>query len=303
MLHLVGKTAPTHTQLKNCVRDKFKSVEIQLFADFLDTNCEVLTQLLMQFPTLDVSSVHTPLLPYKELEIEDLADSNLKFPVLKTMYLADVLASRYGHRMPVVVHATSNIDALMETKDTLYRIVRELEVSLKLFPNIDICIENTIPLIVKGKRYETKNSFLYDNINLVKFFRERLESERIYTVLDICHALSSIRFMQTTEELTGHEVPQLENFFKESEGLIRIIHMNNVIEMGLKPGQHGVPFLKTIESDVEMLKHVTNCIENYCPKASIVLEIVEDEYEVNSNANKLKTLECFDFIGAKYKIV
>lgn len=303
MLNLVGKVAPVPVQLKNCVTDGFKSVEIQLFGDFINMNTDILTELLMQYPTLNVASVHTPLLDSKELEIEDLADSNLKFPILKTMYLADVLASKYRHRMPVVVHATSNIDKLKEAKDTLYRIIRELEVLLQLFPSVDICIENTIPLVAKGNRYETKNSFLYDNIEIVKFFRERLKTDRIYTVLDVCHALTSIRFMKETEVLTGIETQNLESFFKESAGLIKIVHLNNVIDLGLKPGQHGVPFDKDIPSDVKLLDDVTTYINKYCPNANIVLEVCEDSYEENSNANKLKTIETFKHIGADFKIV
>lgn len=303
MLRLVGKTGAVHTQLANCVRDGFKSVEIQLFGDFNDMNPVVLTELLMQFPTLNVSSIHTPILNDKEIEIEDLGDSNLKFPILKTLYLADVLASRYGHRMPVVVHACSNMNRLQEAKDTLYRILRELDVQLELFPNVDICIENTIPLIAKGTRYEMMNSFLYDNIELTEFFRDKLNTDRIYTVLDICHALTSIRFMQATETFTGIDSTTLEEYFKRSGDLIKIIHLNNVIDLGLKKGQHGVPFLKENENDVKLLSDITRYIETYCPQASIVMEICEDEYEVNSNANKLATIETFKAIGANIKIV
>ena len=301
MLKIVGKCIHEETQLRNSVRDGFTSIELQLFSDFLTQTNEEVFKLVTSIEGLHVSSIHSPLLTDCELEIEDIADSNTRYPLLKTFYLADMLGEHFGMMMPVVVHATSNITDLMRKKDTLYTIGREIDIALQLFPHLEICIENTIPVISKGDRYETKNSFLYDTVEICKFLRNHLKTDRIYTVLDTCHALTSIRFMKETQNYTNMSAVSLEEFFRQNGELTRIIHLNNVIDLGLKPGQHSVTFLPNSVDDTILLKHITDYIQTYTPQAECVLEVNEEEYLINSNANKLLLLESLDKLNVEHK--
>lgn len=301
MINITGKAIPEKVQLENCVRDGFSAIELQLYGDFVEKSNEEIIDLVKSVEGLSIHSVHSPILQSRELEIEDLGDSNTIFPILKTFYLADLLSGIYKMSMPVVVHATSNMESLLVKKDLLYRIVRELDIALNLFPNIQVCIENTIPVISKGDRYETKNSFLYDTVEICKFLRNQLKSDRIFTVLDTCHAMTSIRFMKETQNYTNTSTATIEDFFIENGEYARIIHLNNVIEMGLKKGQHSTPFLPNNVEDNILLKHITDHIIKYTPNATCVLELNEEEYVVNSNANKLLTLETLRKLGVEYR--
>lgn len=301
MINIVGKSISDVGQLRNSVRDGFNTIELQLYGEFLQTPNDEILDAVNSVEGLNIYSVHSPILSSRELEIEDFCDSNTRFALLKTMYLADAISKLKGMPVPVVVHAASAMETLYVKKDMLYTIVRELEIALNLFPNVQMCIENTIPVIAKNDRYQTMNSFLFDTAELCRFLRGQLKTERIYTVLDICHALTSVRFMNETQELTNKEAVTLKRFFEENSEVAKILHLNNVIELGLKPGQHSTPFLPTIEGDVELLGKISGYIKEYTPNAMCVLEINEEDYIVNSNANKLLTLKTFDKLGVPYK--
>lgn len=302
MLNIVGKSALENIQLVNSVRDGFNTIELQLFGDFLTTPNEKIFKDILSVDGLMISSVHSPLLYSREVEIEDLGDSNTSYPILKTFYLADLLSQHYKKPMPVVVHASSSMDELLLKKDLLYKIVRELDIAMQLFTNVEVCIENTIPVISKGARYSTKNSFLFDTVDICKFLREQLKTTKVYTVLDTCHALTSIRFMEETKEFTNKSTVTLEDFFLNNGNYTRIVHLNNVIDLGLKAGQHSTPFSPTNMKDVELLSNIITYINKYTTNVDCVLEINEEEYVKDSNKNKLLTLETIKLLKADYTL-
>lgn len=302
-MRILGKIAPVYTQVLQTINKGLHTVELQLLDDFLETENARIINMLDKVPELNVYSVHAPFLTDKEVEIEDVIESNLRLPFLKTCYLAESLADKYKRDITVVVHIGLNTSILTTHKDILYRILRELDTILSLFTHIRIAIENTMPISTSKGFLETKNNFLYDNIEVCEFLRDNLKSPKIYTVLDICHALSTIRFMEQTSKDTGIEPITLYDYFERSAGTVDLIHLNNVKNLGLREGEHNLPFHADNVSDRELLFDIVDCYNKFTPNTLCVLEIDEKDYDTNCTCNKIMTLETLAELGIPYKIV
>lgn len=298
MLNIVGKCADRRSQLEGSLRDGFNVVEIQLLKDFKNRSVDEILRDIRQVNGIKVSSIHSPALEPQGVEIEDIVEYDRKLDVYKTFYIADRLGSEEGREIPVVLHMHSRMYDLDRKGDMLYSLVREVAICLDLFKHISICVENLIPVEVIGGKLITNNCYMFDNADLVKWLRKKLNTDRIYTVLDTCHLVTSIRVLEILKEDTGANIPSIEEFFENNKDVVKIIHLNNVVGLGLTPGKHSVGF----EKDTNLLSKLAICINKYCNNADIVLEMNEEDYDKEPNRNKLDTLRLLEKLGIEYKI-
>ena len=128
-------------------------------------------------------------------------------------------------------------------------------------------VENHRPMQVFTNSYN--GSFKLIN-NLNWYFGTR----QFGTVLDTCHALSSIRTMERVAQgYSCFKIPTLEDYYKENKDYIKLVHLANCVNLGILKEEHGTAF-KTKEEMYEVIKPYFT-FDYTCP---VVLEIQEDNY-------------------------
>ena len=278
-MYIISKSAIVEEQLRETIRHCSKC-EIQLFTEFENRNdcVDKLYSTIIGIDGLDVLCVHAPLIKGEELNIEYITNPNDYFMFEKTVVLASKLSQYYGHEVKVIFH-TELAKGLYDKFPNLYEAIRKfMEFSLSLPGNLIICIENLIPFkVVKDKSIVFRNGVVDDNIYLVKSLREDLKSENIRTVLDTCHMLTSIHYVQKLFEddmdcvITYSE----EEYFKMNAPYVGLIHLSDVIGLGLRTMTHGIAFK---EDRLNVMEMFMTYYKKYGYNCDVTLEIQENDY-------------------------
>jgi len=198
-----------------------------------------------------------------------------KDEIEKTFKLCEDLSQRQGFPVKMVVHMKSG--TFMEK-----RVLEEYYGPLfKEYPSVDLCIENVM-LTTRG---EVRSGVLPDNVpNFIKYFREVFNGEydnRIHSVLDICHATSVIRMLNSLygQDKQYKEDEEIELYFKKFADTCAIVHFNFLRDFGLEPN-HG-----TSMTDAEF-KMCYGTYLKYTPEAELVIEMREYNYHDCINLRK-----------------
>lgn len=196
--------------------------------------------------------------------------------------------------MPVVVHFASDYNEFINSRDCEI-IVSRIEELLGEYSNVDMCIENSVPILRErasnGFYIQTGKGFRMDNVYLAKYLRDKVNEafrEQIKVTIDTCHIYCTEYFYKILGiNINTHSV---EDFFRESGGLCRVVHFNNTIDSGIGKENHSAPFIYEREEDRIRVKEILSCIDKYCEDAILVLEINEDDYSKDCTSNKVTTL-------------
>lgn len=221
--------------------------------------------------TLTILSVHTILEDNTEVAIDECFYEYTKDKeksrkrrqrIIEAFQMAEEIARIQNHRVLVVVHLNQVI--IPNTK--LLQFINQL---FFYFPNTDLAIENTT-LIHKDLIYRTGAD--PDSVPIfVRLMRELLNTNRIYSVIDICHALGSIREKDFFFHMKEDELKGLENYLIKTAPYCKIVHFNYLKNIGY--GQdHGTVFTD------EAIKRIFPMIEKYVPDANFVIEVREENY-------------------------
>ena len=307
MLNIYGKNNCNRQTFETAFNEGFKRVELQLINDFLELPVTHYLEVIKSVPSIQVTSVHPPIINHNACDFADMLDSHKKRVIYKAAYLADALGHSLGRCVPVVVHAVFGYDFFRRYTGLFRNLIDEFDTLLYTFPNIEISLENTIPLHYDGdtKGITSRGTDLSDNLKIVRDVRDVLKTNRINAVVDTCHLLSTIRIKENNAQFFDNEVKveTLESYFKEAEGLVHIIHLCNCIGYGMGSKNHGTPFVKTNPDDCNLLKQLANLINTYCPEAMCVLELSEPTYAPgHRNPNKLATLDTMRSLGIEYTL-
>lgn len=261
------------------------TMEIQLLADFLQENYD-LDQAMEMVKTYkpNIKVLHSPLAYGEDTDLSKIEEVEIYRAAERTCQLAERLATYYGRRMPVVFHYGGDVDELKTQQARRVAFLNAITNLYQQYPSVDFYFENVTVFIFskhpKNPRLRYRDADAKTAPQLVRWLREVFkDSTRFYSVLDTCHALMTIRLIQTV----GGEA-SLEDFFKANEGVCGLIHLANARNYGIGP-DHGTPFL---EEDAQLLEEILTLYQNYGFDCPLTLEINEPDYEAYQNYQATK---------------
>lgn len=265
----------------------------------LDRNKHIVDDIMDIIP---VSSVHTSLMNGQDVEIDkclvndyvNIASANYHCSKLNDAFMAAEYCGDYQNRKVTVVAHLSNPFIQQPSKMAQF-----IEKFLNAYPHCDLAIENVLLMnkigeLCPGSECGTTSEF----IQRVKKELSIDNQNRIGTVLDTCHALSTIR-IKNLIKLNGKlnqlsiddEINQLENYFISNKGLCKIMHFNNASGLGIKKKEHGTVFE---DKDYDLFTKILEFYNTYIKEADFVIEIREEDYSNSINfkktVNQLKTI-------------
>lgn len=288
-MELVAKSAIDKKAIESKVRI-CKNIEIQLFEEFNDLNQDVdeLVNIITSVKDINLIAIHAPLSQkIGDFAIEFIQNDYYNKIFFKTCELANKLGEFYNKTIKIVIHTTFDYKEYEIFYSILNDITKNIEIALKKYDKIIFCIENVTPFFRRKNSFAFKNGVLDDNINLVKYLRETLKTDRIYTVLDTCHAWTTEEMVNRLLKDNYPEVSNLYNFeryFQINKDVIGLIHLADVIDIGFSEEKHGIKFSK---DRYKRLHDVLYFYQKYQYNCPITIEIKEENYYINNNFKEM----------------
>lgn len=287
-MKILAKSALNEEQLNAKVRCKAEGIEIQLLSELINgrigsyhTADEVFD--LEKLKKYDIYCVHAPILSFyglSDVNLEDMVDYE-DFPLLDQVFnIANVIGKEHNRRTIIIVHSEMYRQKLIGLGDTWKRVLNAVGCLLFKYPYTELAIENITPIRnAHSNPLYLSNNFKFDNILMAKELRKQLNTDRVGTVLDICHARITEMYMSKMYELLGDESEDysLDNFFKENKDVIKLIHLADMKGCGYGKGCHGTPFDDTPES-IKALNNFLDLYDKYLYSCLVTLEVAETDF-------------------------
>lgn len=251
--------------------------EIQLLDDFV-TNHKETYEYIAELGDLikDIKIVHTPLCKNRGLmldavNLEDLWQPKFKRIFTNTCDLADAIGKENGTEIGVILHTGVNMHDLSIHPRFIYSIGLLFDDLLARYSNIYFLIENVVLCGNLHEEFKCRNGALPNYVDVVDKLKNVCEyPSKFKSVLDICHVISSIRMINNFERNIS-----LEDYFDRAKDTIGLIHLAYVENLGLNPGEHGIPFTEETKADMVKVFELYNKYNYKCP---ITIEIPEKDY-------------------------
>lgn len=263
-------------------------IELQLLKDFVDnplSNSEYIEQLGDNISK--IFAIHIPLDKDKEYsDLQTLNNPSQRNILERACSLAQQISVINNRETLVVLHNSYSLEELNED-DTLFESISSFFYYLLItYPSIKIGIENVIPLL--HRRLLFRNGCLPSYTSVVKELRANLHTDRIGSVLDTCHALTTFRTLELIYEHEYYPIPiSMEDFFKLNEGVCFLVHLADVKGLGLQNNTHGISFSDDTTSD---LMELMDLYTKYIPGTPITIEVIENDYTDCINYSKTRNL-------------
>lgn len=110
--------------------------------------------------------------------------------------------------------------------------------------------------------------------------RSELETDRIGTVLDTCHAMLAEKYMTVLYDEAGDYPTKdysMREYFNQNARFIKLIHLCDIKGSGYGKGRHGVPF--TTET-VDKCYDILDLYEYFNLDCPITLEVEETNFDI-----------------------
>ena len=269
-------------------------IELQLFSDIYEDGERISDlwvrsidmQRLCKYP---IKAVHVPLREDDPMHLETICKARMHKNFEQICLFANTIGSRTKRVINITIHSEMSYDMLYES-GLLDQLEEHLSLLLKRYQNICICIENVMAVHCKGQAIILRENYLFENVKMVKYLRDKLRCDRIGTCLDTCHMESTLRSLDSIIKYLGCGSSVIRSdsrdFFRANAGYCKQIHLAHCGNYGITKDEHGV----VIESKDE----ITNFLQLYhmfayeCP---ICLEISEKDYlKCDSYATTYKLL-------------
>ena len=272
-LKCIAKSMLKHADLVSQVNKGFTSIEVHLRASDVEQSIDSKLQVAEEVG-VTVVSVHTPLRKGHSLCLKDLLDDNYFNEARYTCELAQRFAEKQGNRVNVVIHSAYSLEDL-KADGKFQGIVDRLRQLIEWFPLVDFAIENSMLLTLEYGRPVIRSSIFADPVRMVQALREACEYKHIYTVFDICHMLSSLRFSRECLETNGFEKHSFEEMVEQYKDTVSIVHTANADGYGISTASHGTPLRKDNPDDVQLLIQL---LRGFGDKPYYVYEVREEDY-------------------------
>lgn len=233
-----------------------------------------------------VRVVHTPLCSIhglKELNLEEMVGCQ-DFKLLdQVCYIANYFGKKQNEMVSVVIHSEMYKQKMISTGDTWERVIHCVGYLLFKYSNIVILIENLTPIRSTEFPLVLSNNFLYDNIEMVRELRKQLNTDRVGTVLDTCHAEITNIFMTKIHNVMYDmecDDYSLDRFFALNKDFVGLIHLSKTVDYGFGKGRHGMPF-EDCKEDREFIANILDLYAKYDYSCPITLEVAETDFEIS----------------------
>lgn len=287
-MKILAKSAFNEEQLNAKVASNAEGIEIQLLSELINgkvgryhTAEEVFD--INKLKKFDIYCVHAPILSFyglSDVNLEDMVDFE-DFVLLDQVFnIANTIGKYHNRKTIIIVHSELYREKMIGLGDTWKRVLNSVGCLLLKYPFTELAIENITPV---RNAHQTplylSNNFKFDNIVMAKELRKQLNTDRVGTVLDICHARITDKYMTEIYKILGDEPEDysLDNFFKENKDVIKLIHLADMKGCGYGKGQHGTPFEETEES-MKALNTFIDLYKKYDYSCLVTLEVAETDF-------------------------
>ena len=287
-MKILAKSAFTDEQLNAKVACNADGIEIQLLSELINgkvgryhTAEEVFD--MDKLKTYDIYCVHAPILSFyglSDVNLEDMVDFE-DFVLLDQVFnIANTIGEYHNRKTIIIVHSELYREKMIGLGDTWKRVLNSVGCLLLKYPYTERAIENITPVRnAHQKPLYLSNNYKFDNVVMAKELRKQLHTDRVGTVLDICHARITDKYMNEIYKILGDEPEDysLNNFFKENKDVIKLIHLADMKGTGFGKGQHGTPFEETEES-LTALNTFIDLYKKYDYSCLVTLEVSETDF-------------------------
>lgn len=287
-MKILAKSAFNEEQLNAKVASNAEGIEIQLLSELINgkvgryhTAEEVFD--INKLKKFDIYCVHAPILSFyglSDVNLEDMVDFE-DFVLLDQVFnIANTIGKYHNRKTIIIVHSELYREKMIGLGDTWKRVLNSVGCLLLKYPFTELAIENITPV---RNAHQTplylSNNFKFDNIVMAKELRKQLNTDRVGTVLDICHARITDKYMTEIYKILGDEPEDysLDNFFKENKDVIKLIHLADMKGCGFGKRQHGTPFEETEES-MKALNTFIDLYKKYDYSCLVTLEVAETDF-------------------------
>lgn len=238
---------------------------------------------LKAFENYPISVVHAPLLLGQgDVVLEVLCDRKDCTLLQSVFEIANYYGEIQGKKIIVVFHTETFLGKINDIGQAWNNITQVVGYMLERYPYTELVIENVSPLrgVDKGEELHLSNNFAFDNVVMVDELRRTLNTDRIGTCLDTCHAMLAEKYICGLYNMVG-DVPapdlSMGEFFRKNAEYLKLIHLADAKGSGYGKGKHGIPFTE------ETSDRLTNILKMYkgigldCP---ITLEVEETDFSV-----------------------
>lgn len=296
--NIYAKAALNKEQLDGKIKIGCDGIELQLLSEFINGkvgnyhNVEDVVN-LEEYKNYDIRVVHAPILSVyglSDITLEDFVDDDITF-LEQVFKVADYFGSLHSRRTLIVIHSETTVGLMSAIGDTWGRVVKYLGYLLYKYPYTEVGIENVPPLRnALADKIELCNNFKFDNVDMALKLREELKTDRVGTVLDICHAKISDMYLNHIRLLIPEAKPEdysLNAYFSANSGVIKLIHLADFAGCGYGKGQHGTKITEENKSTMEEVIELYNKYHYCCP---ITLEVEESDFISSPNYRDTKEL-------------
>lgn len=301
MIKINAKSAPKFEQIMPRVNAGFKNIEIQLLNNFVSEGEYEITKKVIEENNVNITVVHTPLI---EIEGEVLLEEVALIHLLQDKYYeifcdtckyAQFIADIEKSRVKIVIHNTWSKEDWEMTNIIEEKIAPKIKRVLSEYKDIDLVVENSTTVGEKNfKSIIDMEDVSYSVKELNKVIGNRAE-----TIIDTCHTMMNWEAWKriSSTDITNWDEAFLKSTKYEKLGLM---HLNNVRDLGIKKRDHGIPFDKNIESDMERLKQIMEAYDKYA-ECEITIEVREENYE-EVPQNLITTKDALESLGYKLNL-
>ena len=268
----------THEQIDAKKKIGCDVIEIQLLGELRQPSSNIFEIFsLKDFEKDKIKVIHAPILPGEgDVTLEELCNGKTYALLDKVCYIANYFGEIQQTLITIVVHLDSFLDYMKKMDGVLERTVTAMMNMLETYPHIRFGIENVTLIRDQHNTKHLYNNFAFDNVEFVQFFRTAMNTTRVGTVLDTCHAIISEKYMSAIYQILGvREDLSMERYFKENKDYCFLIHLADAKGSGYGFENHGIPF-----EDRNKLKKILELYYKYgyninCP---ITIDIQEKDY-------------------------
>ena len=298
-MRIYAKASLDILEIQEKVRCGCDGIEYNLTDDFLTLG----NQFDQNYPDeifrlKNVGAVHVPWINGQMLNMEHIFQHEDLSPIENVFRLGQYCADIWGHRELIVIHCSLSMFDFMEYELFRKRLAEALRRLFDKYPQVDMAIENVIPMEYKPSRKEAPrlcNGIFTDTAEIAGYLREQF-GERVGTVLDTCHAAMTEKYLTAYLKWADFLKPEMnsimteeldygmEHYFRMNQGICKLIHFNDFIGNGYQEN-HGTGF-----DSQEKVDGILDLYRKYGYDCPLTLEIREEDYEDCVNYRNTKAL-------------
>lgn len=165
------------------------------------------------------------------------------------------------------------------------------------YPNTTLVVEN-MPNMAYTKDTIEPCSWYFGTREDLPLFIESLNLPNIKTCLDVCHLTTTMRIDKI---INPYSTKTLSDYIDDFSSTLKLVHLNNCINLGEITNYHSQPFNIKSKSDLDMLVEFFYSIKRNNIDCFISLEINQTNYYTQENTDI--TIECvkkaLEIVGEK----